>query len=368
MNFPILYKIAANGKVQTWEVRTEGASVIVTTGYQDGAKTPHVTKVVDPKRSTSLEEQANAVATSKFNDKRKTYHLSVEDAINAGNTLTSGGYKPMLAHMYSDYCDRLPDSVFAQPKLDGIRAIAQNLNGEIRLFSRKGLPITTVPHINKSLASIMDVGDVFDGELYVHGMDFNKLSGLVRANVNQEDTSSIWYTVFDIPRTSEVRESDTYGHRLFKTFGSVDLSAGFNISDKVNFVSTYTLNSHSEISGFHDLMVSKGYEGAILRDPFMPYENKRSTRLLKYKVMSDAEYLITGYEEGSGDLEGCVGSFICRTTDGKQFNVKLAAPEKTLKHYFEHPKEFMGRPLTVQYQQLSEDGIPRFPVGKAIRA
>jgi hypothetical protein len=38
-----------------------------------------------------------------------------------------------------------------------------------------------------------------------------------------------------------------------------------------------------------------------------------------------------------------------------------------LVQYFKNPKLFIGKQLTVQYQGLSKDGIPRFPVGVGLR-
>jgi DNA ligase-1 len=38
-----------------------------------------------------------------------------------------------------------------------------------------------------------------------------------------------------------------------------------------------------------------------------------------------------------------------------------------LKEYFENQNKVLGKLLTVQYFELTPDGIPRFPVGASIR-
>jgi DNA ligase-1 len=45
----------------------------------------------------------------------------------------------------------------------------------------------------------------------------------------------------------------------------------------------------------------------------------------------------------------------------------MSGSTERLKEYFENPKLWRGKILTVQYQALTSYGIPRFPVGKAIR-
>jgi DNA ligase-1 len=144
---------------------------------------------------------------------------------------------------------------------------------------------------------------------------------------------------------------------------------------------------------FYKKLINKGYEGIMFRNYDMPYEQKRSHSLLKYKEFIDDEFIIIGAEEGKGHLAGHVGAFVCKIEDGKVLkdlggkefiykldkdprtekqgkgtvSAKLDGKTKYLKHLFENPEEYMGKPLTIKYQNLSKDGIPRFPVGKSIR-
>lgn len=37
------------------------------------------------------------------------------------------------------------------------------------------------------------------------------------------------------------------------------------------------------------------------------------------------------------------------------------------KEWFDNGEAYVGKPLTVRYQELTQDGIPRFPVGIAVR-
>ena len=81
---------------------------------------------------------------------------------------------------------------------------------------------------------------------------------------------------------------------------------------------------------------------------------------------------IIGFEEGSGNDAGTV-IWQCRTAPsadypyGNDFMVDLEAPESNAESGYENGTQYIGRMLTVRYQELTDDGIPRFPVGVAIR-
>ena len=92
-----------------------------------------------------------------------------------------------------------------------------------------------------------------------------------------------------------------------------------------------------------------------------------SMDLQKVKDFLDDEFDIVDIEEGRGKLAGHVGAFICKMSDGKTFKAKMSGDTEHLKDYFENHQRWSGMRLTVQYQGLTSYGIPRFPVGKAIR-
>ena len=72
----------------------------------------------------------------------------------------------------------------------------------------------------------------------------------------------------------------------------------------------------------------QGYEGQMVRIDG-PYENKRSSKLLKRKEFIDEEYTILGYEEGEGNRTGTVKSFKFETNEGREFSSNVKAPLNT---------------------------------------
>ena len=106
----------------------------------------------------------------------------------------------------------------------------------------------------------------------------------------------------------------------------------------------------------------------MLRNIDSLYVNKRSYDLQKVKEFQDEEFEIIGIDEGRGKLTGHVGSFVCRTANGKEFLAKMAGDTDKLKEYFENHALWQGKQLTVKFQGLTgKEQVPRFPVGLRIR-
>ncbi len=104
-----------------------------------------------------------------------------------------------------------------------------------------------------------------------------------------------------------------------------------------------------------------GYEGAIARNVSGCYVGKRSYDLLKIKEFLDAEFEVIGVEEGRGKLTGH-GIFVCKTANGAEFRAKMVGDTAALKQYYQDASLAVGRQLTVKFQGLTKNGIPRFPV------
>jgi len=385
MKLPKLYKLTSSKKIQEWEISTEGNNIIVIQGQVDGKKqryeeTIKKGKSIGRANETTPEQQAQAEAKSKWEHKHnKDYHLTIEECNQKTKIANKGGYLPMLAQSYKKHAERhLKYPCYVQPKLDGLRCIATKDNKGVQLWFRSGKEITTMGHVVDDLDLIMREGDIFDGELYVHGEDFNKFTGAIRANknLNPEITEKIKYHIYDIPRIQGLTEQDSFTKRFGMFMSKLTLSSTIKVK-------TIKVNNFKEAIELYRVFIEDGYEGIMFRNIDMPYEQKRSYNLLKYKEFVDDEFIIVGAIEGKGILAGHVGSFICKIEalrtlkdiGGKEFTIavnaqvkaKMKGKQEYLKHLWESPDEYLGKPLTIIYQNLSRDGIPRFPIGKCIR-
>ena len=132
-------------------------------------------------------------------------------------------------------------------------------------------------------------------------------------------------------------------------------------------VYTQLVNNIEEALAAQGMFIEQGYEGAMIRNVNGMYEGgKRSANLQKMKSFEDAEYEIVGANEGRGKDSGTVGSFICKIESGQTFSARLQGPYATRKKLFEQGG-YIGQLLTVKYQNLTSDNLPRFPIGKGLR-
>ena len=366
MKLDKLFKQTSSGAIQEWLVETEGNKVVTHFGQLNSPNIQTTSEVVFGKNigkinETTDEEQAQLRAQQMFDAKlKKGYTQDLELAKNTRNVLE--GVEPMLAFPIEKKEKYVKFPAFVQPKLDGSRCLAIVENFVCVLYSRTQKVINTLPHINQQItdaciqANKPDI--ILDGELYSHKFkdNFNKIMSLIKRDEVHKDSHMIEYHIYD-----EISE-ETYHKRV----GIKDQIMTGQYPNLIQ-VTTKEVQNMEELREYFHKFLDLGYEGAMYRNPDMPYEHKRSVSLLKVKVFEDAEFVIVGVNEGKGKLAGKAGAFECITEDGKKFKAKLKGNIDKLSEYLVNFNQYNGKMLTVQFQGKTPDGIPRFPVGLRIR-
>jgi DNA ligase-1 len=145
----------------------------------------------------------------------------------------------------------------------------------------------------------------------------------------------------------------------------LDLNRNISLTDSVAITHTDNAESMEDVKRFHDLYVQEGFEGIMLRDPEGTYEiDKRSKYLQKYKEFMEEEFIIVGFHDG---IDKGLVIWECETSNGMRFSAKPRGTQEYRSELFENATQYIGKKLTVIFQEYSTDGIPRFPVGKDIR-
>jgi DNA ligase-1 len=365
MKLPILYSRTNLGKVQQWEIITDGDSFYTIEGEKNGKLTtskPTVCKAknVGKKNESTPTEQAILEAQAKWDKKCK--HGYFESITDIDNEIY---FEPMLAKNYDDYKEKInwEEGVGVQIKFNGGRIIGKKSG----LFTRKGEKYVSIPHIEEGLKPLFEKypDAVTDGE----GFNFvlrNKLNEIMKllrrtVNVTTEDLEKskelIRYNIYDGIGIGGTTLEDGYLKRKGAIDEELKLLYGRGVFEEVT---TYIVHSKEELDKIYQTFLEDKQEGAIIRILNKPYENKRSQYLLKYKPVNDTEFFIVDVIEGEGGRAGMAGAISCKMKDGRIFNASMKGDEKQFAEVWANRKNYIGQIVTIYYNGLTGKGIPNF--------
>ena len=373
-----------------WQIKTEIDSesnkvTLITESGELGGRIKSNKKVLSniklssKKGISTLEKYAEEQAKKLFNNKKKEGYIEYNNNINDENTMGNEEikdipeepelnntkmpirkYYPMLAHQYSNKKSEIKFPCYVQPKLDGVRCvIVRN-----KLYSRNGNIFPSLPHIEEELKKYNKNNLILDGELYTDDINFEKIVGLVKkwkkSEEDKKNATKIYLNVFDY-----IDNKLTFEQRL------KNLNIFFDNNKNmihIKQVKSEECQKEENINDFLEKYTKEGYEGLIIRNKKGLYEeNTRSINLQKLKKFVDEEFEIIDYTTPNiGKEVGCV-IWICKTKEGKKFNVRPSGNYQERKQLYRNAKKYIGKMLTVRYQELTNGNVPRFPVGVTIR-
>ena len=362
---PTLYKRDTNGNIRELTVEYSNGVLnatrtiagikdgnLVTSGWKDA-----VGKNTGKANATTDAEQAQKEAKAMWDKKVEKEYF--ED-INLVDTYDK--FKPQLAHDYSklDVGQKMALDMICQPKLDGIRCIARK-DG---LFTRAGKEITTCNHIHNALKDYFEKNptDILDGELYNHELkdNFQKITSLVRKTVNlgadelAESKEFVQYHIYDM--FDSANPNMTFMQRYNWIQKNVHLVNKKTVG--IHLVPVAICETSEEIDVMYGEYTQAGYEGQMIRQDAV-YENKRSKGLLKRKEFITEEYEVVQVHEGQGNWAGYAKRLTLKMADGTTFSSGIRGSQAKLKELLENPNIDWA---TCRYFELSNDGVPRFPV------
>jgi ATP-dependent DNA ligase len=376
--FPTLFGEASTGKVKQWTVSVldqDGYGVIVIEhGYQDG-KLQTIQKVIregknlGKKNATTAVEQAIQEARTAWLKKKESGYApaGLDEGEETGGAREEKGQgrgkgqdvsvpSVMLAHDYHKRGKDIQFPCFVQPKLDGTRCVAVPGKG---LFSRNKKAYPHLEHIQEEV-NRLGATVVLDGELYSDELTFQEIVGLVKSETlkpgDEERQKKIRLHVYDLVCDLPYEQRWMNLVLLFRRLRFKNLV----------LVKTERCAGISEMKEKHAEYMATGYEGIMLRNAAGMYRGVRSAELQKYKEFLDQEYRVVGFQEGHGLEEGCV-LWICETTGGARFSCRPRGTREERQRLFQEGATHVGKRLTVRYQEETDDGLPRFPVGVGLR-
>lgn len=343
-----LYALDAKGELREWSIYVDDDEIVTRYGQLNGALTEHREVVSENKSGRDLDQQIDLMYDSKINKKIDSGYIdTIEKALN-GRTNSMGFKKPMLAKVLKPNNEIHYSLAFVQRKYDGNRCMITNVNGEIIAYTRNGKPIKTIDHITSRMS--IPEGMTIDGELYCHGERLQTIVSWIKRN--QESTKNLRYHAYDCVTF------DPFDERLERL-------KSLSLGENAVVAETEKVSNYESVIDLFRTYREEGYEGAILRTGYRGYEDgKRSKSLLKLKEWHDCECkVIDIFESKDGwAIIKCLFS-----DNGKTFRCSAPGDVREKKLPLNFPSEFLGKYVTVEYANLTKDGVPFHPIAKCWR-
>ena len=391
-SFPELHGEAVSGKAKMWSIcvlERDGTGVIETThGYVDGKKQVNekvisVGKNIGKKNETTPLQQAVSEAKASWIKKKESGYSPIgvttspitvsditkgvaavdldesegdEDDSGRGKGIDKDVPSPMLAHDFLKRGKSIKFPCYAQRKYDGTRCVAISGKG---LYSRNK---KRYPHLDHIVAEINKLPStiILDGELYSDTLTFQEIVGIVKRETLKEGDEKkqlqIKLHVYDIINKAPYEERYANLQILFNKYKFKHLV----------LVKSDICESEEAMKELHARYVTESYEGLMLRNKTGLYKNSRSVDLQKFKAFETEEFKIVGFKEGTAAEAGCV-IWVCEAENGQQFACRPRGTREAREVLYLDGDKYLGKMLTVRYQEMTDSNVPRFPVGIAIR-
>uniref|UniRef100_A0A6A7GCJ1 3-ketoacyl-CoA synthase 17 n=1 Tax=Hirondellea gigas TaxID=1518452 RepID=A0A6A7GCJ1_9CRUS len=244
----------------------------------------------------------------------------------------------LLAQTWKDSIN--PAKWIMSEKLDGVRAYWTGST----FYSRNGKQYFAPSWFTKDLPNC-----AMDGELWCGRGQFQKCVSVVRKVVPIDaEWKLITYFVFDCPKTSGRYEArmDVLKKEVTKAQAS-----------HLQFVGIEVCKGRQHLDEVLMEVMASGGEGIMLRKPGSSYEHKRSSTLLKVKMFHDEEARVVGHKPGKGRCANMMGGLECELPNKIAFTIGTGFDD----HQRKNPPK-IGAVVSFKYQEISNRGVPRFPV------
>lgn len=251
--------------------------------------------------------------------------------------------------------------VYVSPKLDGYRCLAICSYGQVELFSRNGTEFENFPSIKATLESLCeDTSFILDGEIMSD--DFNAMQQTAMSSKSKKSVGDVKYHVFGwIP----VNEFNSSNFKMVTKERLENLDLFFqqnpNLSNIVKVDQTL-VNSVDKILELERKYLAQGLEGAMALPNIPYYLGKKSNRLMKFKTMKSMDCKIVGMYEGEGKYAGMLGGLKLIQENGLECDVGSGFTDDDRNNIWNEKTLAIGRIAEIKYQDLSADGVMRFPV------
>ena len=143
--------------------------------------------------------------------------------------------------------------------------------------------------------------------------------------------------------------------------------------NNIKLVETFSINNEKELKVYHQIFISEGFEGTMVRTTKGGYKlNGRSSNLLKYKDFQDITATIIDVipsekRPGHGTP---VLKFFQEKLDGDvsyTFKAGIKMPHAERVDLLINKHNYIGKTAEIRFFEYTNEGRPRFPIMVGIR-
>ena len=356
---PTLYGKDTKGNIKEWSVYTDEATVTVAHGRLGGKITTKSYtaegKNVGRSNETTPVEQAELEALAKWTKQLKRgYYHTVEEA------QLHEPFTPMKCQDYKDFQHKVRFPGYAQYKLNGLRSM---INEDGECLSKAG-EVYKLPAHWKCIPDFIqqELGQPLDGEVFA-GLGVLSLQVINGAWKKYKPgiTEQLGYYVYDIP-VPDVPFKERVN--LLEQLAARIVQLG--LQDLIHVVHTERIENQEQLDAFYAVALADKAEGIVYRNEDGVYEfGKRSYDVIKRKPRATMEVKVLSAvsdKNGDGVLTGVtkddkIVEFLMRKDSHPTINYRKA----------DNASQLIGQFVEIEYEELSDAGIPTKPVGVRVR-
>ena len=418
VTYPPLFSRDSKGKILVWnvEVNNTGTQVDIKMSYGEfnGAlalkwKRDIKGKNIGKSNETYPFEQAQRMAESMVNRRIDQGYVQfsefetpsfeyLQENVPFIKTDASGATKPMKCQQYyrskknwvdptgqlwddrkyfylaNPYADKEDDAIITkfpcigQPKINGVRATIQLIEGKVKILSKEGKEYN-IPHILDYFNMNIDMFEVdnpegedfnivFDGELYIHGELLQDIGSAVKKVSLM--TQRVVFILFDLAIPDICQEVRWNMLKEYKAHFDQTINC------PIQLIRAFKVMNDAQAQSITDLFIKEGYEGSIFRQFTNKYSfGGRPTTITKLKRCISREFKIV--DVIPQDVDPTQGLYVCTTNEGKRFKVTPKGTEAFKREVLDSRSSIIGKNLTVDFYEWTRDNLPFHVLNNTIR-
>ena len=291
-------------------------------------------------------------------DDRKVLEMVINRdlRINIGKTHINKIFKNLIvkpAYMRCSLTDKLSKityPAYVQTKADGTYRSVIVDNGEVTFMARSGEQ-DNFPILQSNLQKLPN--GVYIGELLLRRFskaeDRLKANGLINSDTEQEDMYLLVWDYLELKEWAEKKSTRDYELRLNLLESNVS-----NHEQFMSVIETEEVSNYEEAMGFFKEKIEEGLEGAVLKNKNTPFKDHTSPTQIKLKEEAVAEFIITGFEEGKGRLEGTLGAIPYKSQDGLVTGKMGGFTDEMRTYIWDNREDLLGSIVSVKYNGVTK--------------